>query len=148
MRYEVVTQPELTSFANDLIRNAADTRDLLTVAAISAIGGDRIVCCDEGIVARTRFGNLVGLASIAPQGESHDGSPEIVGVFVGRKYRRKGIGKELLIRVINRCEERGLRPSMHAVTNNGWALLQALPDNIRAKCAEIRKIPGIEVFPF
>ena len=47
MKYELVTQPELTGIANDLIRRAADQRDLLTAAAISAIGGDRVRCCDE-----------------------------------------------------------------------------------------------------
>jgi len=148
MKYAVVVQPELTAVANEMIRRAANQQDLLTVAAISSVGGDRIHCCDEGIVARTRFGNLAGLATIAPQGESQNGPPEIVGVFVGKRYRRRGIGKELLMRVINRCEERGFKPNMSVVTKNGWALVQSLPPDVRDKCGEIRKIPGIEIMPF
>ena len=69
-------------------------------------------------------------------------------MFVGRKYRRKGIGKELLMLVINRCAERGFQPAMMAVTNNGWALIESLPQEVRDKCGEIRRIPGIEIFPF
>ncbi|HWO07447.1 MAG TPA: GNAT family N-acetyltransferase [Candidatus Paceibacterota bacterium] len=148
MKYTVITQPELTAIAGYLIREAANQRDLLAVTAISSIGGDRIHCCDEGIVARTFFGNVVGLSTIAPRGESGDGSPEIVGVFVGKGYRRRGVGRALLIRAIKRCEERGLRPNMIAVTNGGWSLIESLPQDVKDACGEIRKIPGIEAFPF
>lgn len=68
--------------------------------------GDRIRCCDEGVVAR-KDGHVVGVATIASRGEEDSGQPTIVAVYVLPNHRRQGIGRELLRRAIQRGIERG-----------------------------------------
>lgn len=68
--------------------------------------GDRFTCCDEFIVAHEN-GRLIGLASIAPDGEEMNGEPTMVGLWVNAEFRARGIGKQLVEQIISRCGERG-----------------------------------------
>src|SRR3989338_4530465 len=116
IQYVVIAGDEFRATARDLLSHAQD------FLAVITIGGDRIQCCDEGVVAKT--GNtIVGISTIAPKGESGDGPPEIVGTYVLNSQRGEGVGKELLLRAIARCKERNLVPvHMTAVTKGGAAL--------------------------
>ncbi len=73
------------------------------------LAGDRLSCCDEAAVWEEK-GKIVGAATIAPEGEQMSGEPTIVGVYVLPKFRRRGIGRKLMIAAIDRCRERGLVP--------------------------------------
>lgn len=76
-------------------------------ASIIVLGGERMSCCDEAVVLEDGNGNLVGMATIAPRGESGEGKPAIVGLYVLPRFRRQGYAKELLLKTIERCIERG-----------------------------------------
>src|SRR3989344_5256189 len=110
IQYAIIAGDEFRGAARDLLSRSQDSLAVIT------IGGDRIQCCDEGVVAKA--GNtIVGMSTIAPKGESGDGPPEIVGTYVLNSQRGEGVGKELLLRAIARCKERNLVPvHMTAVT--------------------------------
>ncbi len=134
MDYRIVTNTDVdlivSRIANELIRAAVAAKDPLSFMAVSVIGGDRHLCCDEAVVAFD--GSVpVGMATIAPKGESGAGMPEIVGVFVLAKYRRRGVGRELFIRAISRCRERRLVPLRATILSKGMgALVKNLPPDI------------------
>lgn len=117
MNIELVIASEVHAIAVDLPEIHRDFWPALL------FGGDRILHCDEGMVAKEN-GRPIGLASIAPKGESGTGDPEIVGVYVIPSERRKGVGLALLKAAVGRCRERGLaEPSMVAACAAGKALI-------------------------
>jgi GNAT superfamily N-acetyltransferase len=83
--------------------------DNLPMTAMKAIlfGGDRLAVADEAVVLRVD-GEKVGIATLAPKGEG-TGNPTIVGVWIRRDHRRKGHGKVLFERAIDRALERGFQ---------------------------------------
>lgn len=70
--------------------------------------GDRIFCCDEAVGLEVD-GDVVAVATIAPDGEEKSGQPEIVALYVRKDYRCQRYGLSLLEAAIARCEERGLQ---------------------------------------
>ncbi len=125
MRYEVET--DVPKVANELIRLAADAKDPLLFLAIVTMGGDRHLCCDEAVSAYDR-GDLVGAATIAPKGESGADMPEVVGLFVLEKWRRQGVGRELLLRALARCRDRSLVPlRLNVLSRAASSLVKGLP---------------------
>ena len=68
-------------------------------------GGDRIRYCDEAVTIK-EGGEIVGIATIAPQGEG-TGIPTIVALYILPSSRRQGYGKILFSGAIQRCKERG-----------------------------------------
>lgn len=120
-------------------------------------GGDRLTCCDEGIVMRLKQ-NLVGLASIAPYGEGLDvssiairktlieqygnseeelgpepelGEPTIVGLYVKRTYRQKGYGDVLLRTAIARDIDRGFQTiRIDSMNSRVMRMLEKLPQDV------------------
>lgn len=72
--------------------------------AVVLFGGDRMTCCDWAIVAHEGE-QLVGLATLALKGESMDGDPEIVGVYIRHPWRRRGIATELVDRASQIAKE-------------------------------------------
>jgi len=96
-------------------------------------GGDRISCCDEGVIAE-QGSKLVGLATIAPEGEQMSGQPTIVGWYVIPEYRRKGIGSQILKRAVERCIERGFNKiRMDVMSSNARRIIKNLPDELKNK---------------
>jgi GNAT superfamily N-acetyltransferase len=54
--------------------------------------------------------------------------PEIVGVFVMATHRRRGVGRELFVRAIERCRARGLVPlKATLITRMMRVLVKKLP---------------------
>lgn len=96
--------------------------------------GDRFTCCDEAVVA---YENkvFVGIATIAPQGEYHDGTPDIVGLYVSPGFRNQGGGLQILTAAIERCLERGLPVPIRitAISSNVRGLCDRLPENLKSK---------------
>ena len=129
--YETVGTDQLLYLTHELIRRAADAGDPLTVIAIGAIGGDRATCCDEAVTVRVD-NVLVGIATIAPKGESGDSSPEIVGIFVALEFRRHGFGEQLFIRVLGRMRERGFTQMRATLLTRGIKRVwEGLPDDMK-----------------
>jgi len=125
MQYELTT--EVSAHAEQLTRRAGQQ----ILEAVIVIGGERAWVCDEAIVARTDSGELVGMSTIAPRGESGVGVTEIVGVFVLTSHQRQGIGYELLRRALERCVARGFTAvRLTAVSRAGSALVSKRPSDL------------------
>ena len=127
IEYSVANREALYAAAQELLSEGN------SALAAMAVGGQRLASCDEGILAK-EGGRVIGMATIAPQGDEpgQPGPPEIVGVYVTRrdrdKYRRQKVGSELLERAVDHCKNVRKFPSIHmtAVTPNGAKLVENL----------------------
>lgn len=97
------------------------------------LGGDRIYCCDEVIAGKTTFGKIVGVGTIAPEGEEQSGQPTIVALYVHPDFRQKGYGRKIMEATVKRCVERGFAKVRVDVMSD-WAMriINSLPENLRA----------------
>ena len=94
-------------------------------------GGDRLRCCDEAVLARDSDGQIVGLATLAPDGELGEG-PTVVGLYVSPEHRRRGIGTRVIIRAVERMQERGLTPvRMDTLGTAAARLVALLPEEVQ-----------------
>lgn len=120
-----VTRPNDVSYRMGLPSEAFDTIwPVDRLWAVSLFGGDRMNCCDEAVFAEID-GTVVGVATIAPLGESRDGVPEIVGVYVIPRFRRQGIGLGLMVVATKRCIARGLgKPTAVPASSSGKLLFE------------------------
>lgn len=97
------------------------------------LGGDRLSCCDEAVGIYDKTGEkMVGVATIAPEGEMRSGEPTIVGEFILPEFRDQGYGKELLVKTIKRCQERGFS-SVRLDVQSGriMKIIEKLPEETR-----------------
>lgn len=82
------------------------------------LGGDRWACCEYAVVAE-QDGEIVGIATMAPEGEMQSGEPTIVGLYVQPEFRRLGIGTKLLELAIRELDNLGLSPIRVDVMSTG-----------------------------
>ena len=68
--------------------------------------GDRLSCCDEAVAIYDKE-NIIGVATIAPNGEEKSGIPTIVGMYIMPKFRGNNLGVKLFEETVKRCVERG-----------------------------------------
>lgn len=99
MKTRILSWPELVAWVADLPPS-------MTVAML--LCGDRLSCCDEAVGVEVG-GRIVGVATIAPQGEQMSGQPTIVALYVLSAFRRQGYGRALMAAAIRRCLERGFQ---------------------------------------
>lgn len=106
-------------------------KDPLPVATL--LSGDRIYCCDEVVVGKTVLGKIVGVATIAPNGEENSGQPTIVALYVHPDHRRKGYGQKIMTAAVQRCIQRGFK-QIRVDVMSGWAMriIKSLLDNLQA----------------
>jgi GNAT superfamily N-acetyltransferase len=94
-------------------------------------GGDRLSCVDEAVVIKHE-GQIVSLASIAPEGEWGSGEPTIVGLYTMPDYRLRGLGATVMEAAVRRCQARGLTPvSVAILSQEVKKLIDKLPQNIK-----------------
>lgn len=62
------------------------------------------------VVAAKLDGEIVGIATIAPEGEQMSGEPTIVAIYVLREYRSSGVGYQLLEAAVDYMLSKGLEP--------------------------------------
>jgi len=131
MQMRIISGGELRKVAGEIIRNAVSASDSKVIMAVCVIGGDRISCCDEGIVFTDDPHR--GIATIAPEGEfGSDGMPSIVGVFVRKDDRRQGYATTLFEEAIRRCVDRGFEEIHVDVMSRGMMqIVEKLPDELR-----------------
>lgn len=131
METKIVSGAELRAVAHSILLEAVTARDAQAFMATIVIGGDRIACCDEGIVFVDD--PYRGIATIAPVGEwGSDGTPSIVGVFVRESERRRGNGYALLEATVRRCQERGFKRVHIDVLSKGiMRAVEKLPAEMR-----------------
>lgn len=108
--------------------------------------GDRRDCCDEAVVAYNQE-TFVGIATISPRGESYDGIPDIVGLYVSPEFQHQGYGLQLLSAAIERCIERGLPTPIRvtAISANVRGLYSRLPDHLKNKINFIDTSMGLNL---
>ena len=109
--------------------------------------GDRISCLDE-VVGLEEDGQIVGVATIAPEGEMRDGQPTIVALYVLPEFRRKGYGRILLEAAINRCIERGFEKiRVDAMSVYAMRIINSLPTHLR-DALDVRNLGDVtNLFP-
>lgn len=77
---------------------------------------------------------LIGAATIAPEGDQHSGQPTIVGLYVAPEHRGKGYGGQILRRAIEKCIERGFEKiRMDIMSLNAKKIIEKLPDELKKK---------------
>ena len=118
----VITRSELSQWLRPLHPN-------MTIAILFA--GDRTACCDE-VVAIELEGQIAGVATISPEGETGNGVPEIVGMYVHPTLRCRGLGRELLIAAIRRCQVRGFNTvRVDVLSERVNRIITTLPPELR-----------------
>ena len=95
--------------------------------------GDRWSCIDEVVTAKVED-EIVGIATIAPEGEQMSGQPTIVALYVFSEHRRGGVGCQLLEAAIDRMLQRGLEPiRIDALHSGVLRMIDRLPIEKRQK---------------
>ena len=101
------------------------------VAMAILFAGDRLSCVDEAVGLEVDD-EVVGVATIAPEGEQLSGEPTIVAIYVRSEFRKRGLGRTLLMVAIDRCRERGLVPvRMDALTTPALRAAENMPEDYR-----------------
>jgi len=59
------------------------------------LSGDRVSCISEGLGIE-KEGEIIGIATIAKEGELLSGDPTLVALYIKPEHRQKGYGKKLL----------------------------------------------------
>lgn len=136
-------------FKNISIKELADVIDKIPQGASRGVlfSGDRYLCIDEG-VALFEGEELIGLATIAPDGEMMSGIPTIVGIWVNPGHRRLGYGSCITQKVIERCIERGFETvRLDALVEPIVKIYNKLPFHLKQHTKlENFIIPGFPVF--
>lgn len=103
----------------------------LGMSRAALFGGDRYSCVDEG-VALVDQEVLIGLATIAPEGEQLTGIPTIVGLWIKPQYRMQGNGKLLMKATVERCIERGFETVLvDGLVAPISKIVDSLPENLK-----------------
>lgn len=123
MQVDIVQGPQLNNVLVQLPRNP------LTGILF---GGDRYACIEWAAVVFDEE-KLIGITTVAPQGEQNSGIPTIVGVYVLPEYQRRGYGKSMLQRAIQVCVERNLVPlHVDALSTSMMRLIESLDEKERS----------------
>lgn len=103
-----------------------------SVAIGILLAGDRLSCVDEAAVIEVD-GEIAGVCSISPDGETVSGEPTIVALYVAHTHRGQGYGRELLLTAIDRCRARGLIPvRVDMLSTPAKKIIESLPDDYQA----------------
>lgn len=117
----VLAKAELVAWASELTPSP--------VVAI-LLAGDRLSCVDEAVAVEAD-GEVVGVATIAPEGEQGSGEATIVAVFVKKEWRGRGLGRQLFEDAIRRCAERQLVPvRLDVLSSKARQIIETLPEEL------------------
>lgn len=106
------------------------------------LGGDRWLCVDEVALA-TVDDMIVGIATIAPEGEMRDGEPTIVAIYVLHEHRASGVGYELLEATVDYMLSKGLAPiRIDAMNSKVSRMINRLPAEKRQKLSVVDQSMG------
>lgn len=109
-------------------------------------GGDRYYCVDEAVVLLVGGVRPVAIATIAPFGESRNGQPEIVGLYVVPGLRGLRIGLLLLQKTLERCKERSFDSvTINVISKAGKALVESFAKNNKTG-VEINLVDCVSTF--
>ena len=127
-KVRILNHSELSEFVRSLITSGSPIDPVVPMI----LGGDRLSCCDEAVAVEVD-GVIVGVATIAPQGEMNSGEPTIVGNYVLRKHRSKGLGTKLMAAAVERCRARGFsKVRVDVMSTHEMKIIEALPDDLKS----------------
>lgn len=96
------------------------------------LSGDRITCCDE-VVAGFVDGRIVGVCTIAPEGEEGSGQPTIVAFYTHPDHRKRGYGRQIVEATVRRCLERGFQKiRVDTLSTYAKRICEQLPQELKA----------------
>jgi len=106
------------------------------------LGGDRWLCVDEAALA-TVGREIVGIATIAPEGEMRHGEPTIVAIYVLHEHRASGVGYKLLETTVDYMLSKGLAPiHIDAMNSKVSRMIDRLPAEKRQKLSVVDQSMG------
>lgn len=118
-----------------------------SVVVAMLLGGDRLSCCDEAIGIEVG-GEIVAVATIAPDGEMRSGEPTIVGVYCLPPHRRHGYGRAAFVAAIECCRERKFaRVRVDSMSAGMRRIIDDLDETDRAYLHVVDYGPILDVFP-
>jgi GNAT superfamily N-acetyltransferase len=101
------------------------------------LSGDRWLCVDHVLVAKVD-NNIAGIVTIAEHGETGNGTPAIVALYVRKDYRNHGIGFNLLNSAVDYMIKYKMTPIRMDILNpKVIKLIEKLPEEKRA-CLDIK----------
>lgn len=69
------------------------------------LSGDRLLCVTEAVGIEIE-GKMIGIATIAEEGELYSGDPTLVALYIKPEHRQKGYGKKLLKEAISYAKKK------------------------------------------
>lgn len=89
--------------------------------------------------------SIIGLASLAPTNEMGKFGPHIIGVWVGKGYRRQGIATQL-VQALGRksLNEYGIEPIIIAATLDGKHLVESFDQSVSVTSITIGALGNLE----
>ena len=110
-----------------------DCRYTHPFAVAILFSGDRAIGCKHKFVVENNSGEVIGVATLAPEGEQCSGDPTLVGIMIHGAHRRQGYGTALLVHVIEFAIKNKLIPLRIDLSNPSMIdLVSKLP----ARCHE------------
>ncbi len=94
MKKRILTMSDLTFWISAYVP--------MTAVRAILLGGDRLGCLDEAVGLEVD-GEIVGIVTIAPEGEDFSGMPEIVAVYVRPELRGRGFATPLMEATVRHC---------------------------------------------
>lgn len=117
--------------AAEWVRSLHFTKPSMVLGMLLA--GDRWSCVDKVALA-TIDSKIVGIATIAPNGEEMSGEPTIVAIYVLREHRGSRIGYQLLEAAVDYMLSKGLVPiHIDAFNSKILRMIDRLPFEKRQK---------------
>lgn len=95
------------------------------------LGGDRLSCCDQAVATMIN-GQIVAVATISSSGEDYSGQPAIVALYVLPKFRRQGIGQQLMETAVKHCRDKRKFQTVRVDVTSSYAanIIQKLPSEL------------------
>lgn len=116
-----------------LVKKIRKLFDDPSAAIVILFSGDRLSCCDEGVIMQSGE-SLIGVATIAPEGEGRTGQPTIVALYITPEFRGKGYGSQILRKAIERCVERGFNKiRMDVMSSSAKKIIDKLPIELQER---------------
>lgn len=106
------------------------------------LAGDRWSCIETTVVAKFED-KIVGIATVAPNGEEMNGEPTVVTIYVLHEYRASGVGYQLLEAAVDYMLSKGLEPiRVDAINSKVLRIIDRLPIEKRQKLNAVDQSMG------
>ena len=91
------------------------------------LAGDRLLCVTEAVGIEIE-GKMIGIATIAEEGELYSGDPTLVALYIKPEHRQKGYGKKLLKEAISYAKKKFPYLRVDILSSKVKKMIQSLPE--------------------